>query len=543
MRRTRARRAAMIGTAALLLAAPCATLAQAEPAAPAPALPADMVTAIQRDLGLSPDQYLDRAETGQELATFTDTLRGKFPTAFAGAWLDKAGTPQVGLTDAPDKAAARTAVEAAGFKVKDQSRSENTLRDLLGQVNGWIQQLPAPLSGHVTGAKVDIANNDIVLGVHDIAGGQGLQLPDFLNFVRVAQGPASSPSDLPGLGSLGSLGSSDPTKPTEPTTNPTDPASTIALDPVKGATVDKMITLKAKVTPAAAGGTVVFEDDKNTYHEEATVGADGTATQEWYPSIAGKVTIKATFSGRDGVTGSTTTQQVTVAGPPKPTTTKPKPPAANAIMGGDVYDAVDASGGSRRCTLGFNGTDASGHAVVISAGHCDANPDAAGTDDASIGHEVVDGVRGDRFGTFTKASQRPLDYAVIKIDDGVAKRFENNYVRAPGQAPVAITGTAVPVEGMPVCMSGMVTGYHCGTVEFVDIMNIPIFPSRFTVSICGLSGDSGGAVLSGTKALGITVRSNKAVEGTCESATAPEVTATPITNILSANPGLKIRTN
>ncbi|SEK96172.1 Ig-like domain repeat protein [Rhodococcus maanshanensis] len=542
MRRTRARRAAMIGTAALLLAAPCATLAQAEPTPPAPALPEDLVAAIQRDLRLSPEQYLDRAQTGQELATFADTLRGKFPTAFAGAWLDKTSTPLVGLADGPDKAAARTAVEAAGFKVKDQSRSENALRDLLGQVNSWTQQLPAPLTGQINGAKIDTVKNDIALEVQDTAVGQGLQLPNFLNFVRVAQVPGGS-SDLPGLGSLGSFGSSGPTKPTDPTTDPTDPASTITLDPIKGATVEKMITLKAKVTPAAAGGTVVFEDDKNTYHEEATVGADGTATQEWYPSIAGKVTIKATFSGRDGVTGSTTTQQITVAGPPKPTTTKPKPPAANAIMGGDVYDAVDVSGGSRRCTLGFNATDASGHAAVISAGHCDANPDAAGTDDASIGHEVVDGVSGDRFGTFTNASQRPLDYAVIKIDDGVAKRFENNYVRAPGQAPVAITGTAVPVVGMPVCMSGMVTGYHCGTVEFVDIMNIPIFPSRFTVSICGLSGDSGGAVLSGTKALGITVRSNKAVEGTCDSATAPEVTATPITNILSANPGLKIRTN
>ncbi|MGW6377149.1 protease, partial [Rhodococcus sp. NPDC055112] len=75
MRSTRARRAAMIGTAALLLVAPCVALAQAEPTAPAPALPADMVAAIQRDLGLSPAQYLERAAAGQELKAFADTLR------------------------------------------------------------------------------------------------------------------------------------------------------------------------------------------------------------------------------------------------------------------------------------------------------------------------------------------------------------------------------------------------------------------------------------------------------------------------------------
>ncbi|MGW6377488.1 Ig-like domain repeat protein [Rhodococcus sp. NPDC055112] len=564
MRSTRARRAAMIGTAALLLAAPCATLAQAEPTEPASMLPEELVAAIQRDLGISPTQYLERADTGQELATFADTLRGKFPTAYAGAWLDKAGTPLVGLADGPDKAAARTAVEAAGFKVKDQARSENALSDLLGQLNTWIQQLPAPLSGHINGAKVDIANNDIVLGVHDIAGGQGLQLPDFLNFVRVAQEPAQGASDLPGLGSLGSFGSSGPTKPTEPTepTEPTNPgASTIALDPIKGATAGKEITLKAKVTPAAAGGTVVFEADN--FYEEAPVAADGTATQQWFaPETAGKVTMKATFSGRNGVVGSTTTQQVNVAkAATTPTTTKkPTPPAGDAIMGGDAYDYVHAFGGdSHRCTLGFNGTDASGRAVTITAGHCDpADPDVAGTDNASSGHEVVGGVRGERFGEAVKTAKAPmrLDYSVIKIDDNFAKRFENNYVRVPGKAPLAITGTADPVEGAPVCMSGMVTGYHCGTLKAAvagdDRGNHTT--GRFTVRICGLGGDSGSPMFTGTKALGISAQSSvtSGQQSECDLwETMPDISdfyrptvwVTPIKEILKENPGLKIRTN
>ncbi|SEL48210.1 hypothetical protein SAMN05444583_109204, partial [Rhodococcus maanshanensis] len=269
MRSTRARRAAMIGTAALLLVAPCVALAQAEPAAPAPALPADMVAAIQRDLGLSPDQYLERAQTGQELATFAETLRGKFPAAFSGAWLDEAGTPLVGLTDGPDKAAARTAVEAAGYHVKDQTRSERTLSDLHDQLDTWIQQLPAPLAGLVNGTVIDPAANDIALEVKDTAGGQGLQLPDFLNFVRVAKGPALDSPEPP---ALGSSGSSDPTRPTEPTktteptttttkptepttTKPSEPTSTITLDPITAAPNSNEYTLTAKITPAAAGGT------------------------------------------------------------------------------------------------------------------------------------------------------------------------------------------------------------------------------------------------------------------------------------------------
>ncbi|SEK70314.1 Ig-like domain-containing protein [Rhodococcus maanshanensis] len=89
-------------------------------------------------------------------------------------------------------------------------------------------------------------------------------------------------------------------------------ASTTTLNPVTGAIAAKETTLKAKVTPAAAGGTIEFRDG-TTVLGTAQVGADGTATQLWTPTTDGNHTITATFSGRDNVTGSTTTQQVTVA--------------------------------------------------------------------------------------------------------------------------------------------------------------------------------------------------------------------------------------
>ncbi|MFD6353694.1 Ig-like domain repeat protein [Nocardia tengchongensis] len=617
----------MIGTAALLLVAPGASLVNAEPAAPA--LPADLVTAIHRDLGLTPAQYLDRAETGQNLAKFAASIRATFPDSFAGAWLDTDGAPLVGLADGPDKAAARTAVEVAGYKVKDQSRSERTLLDQLGQLTGWIQQLPAPLAGLVNSAEVDPVNNGIALKVRDTAAGQGLQLPDFLQSVRVAREPAPAPAQGPS-------GSSDPTttkqpaKPTEPTkptesTKPTAPASKITLSPITGATVGKPTPVTLKINPVAAGGDITFEASVNggnfePFTSAASFDDDGTTTTDWYPQTAGKVTIKATFSGPNGVTVSTTqqvtvapasnpatttitlepvkgatvgkavtlkakvnnpsepdgtiefkdgtavlilasvqddgtatvqwtpttagqhtitatfsgfadvalattTQQVTVAGP-----TKPKPPAPDTIMGGQAYLA----GGL--CSLGFNATDGSGHAVAISAGHC-----AGVGAEAKLG-EYPDGTY---LGTVDKAVIHGGDYLLINIDDSVAKRFENNFVDTHGGDPLPITGTADPVVGAPACKSGRTTGYTCGKVTAIDQYEFGAggvwMSDAIKFDACGRPGDSGSAIVTGTKALGITSMVLDA-NGDCNNS--PNTTwGQPINSILKDNPGLKIRTN
>ncbi|MFD6353450.1 Ig-like domain repeat protein [Nocardia tengchongensis] len=524
----------MIGAAALLLVAPGASLVNAEPAGPA--LPADLVAAIQRDLGLTPVQYLDQAETGQKLASFADSIRATFPKSFAGAWLDASGTPLVGLADGPDKAAARTAVEVAGYQVKDQSRSERTLLDELGQLTGWIRNLPAEMSGRVTGAAIDPVANDIALNVKDVADGSSLQPPDFLQFVRVVLGQA--------------LGSSDPSTTTPPTTKPTTPptttkpttpptttkpttpptttpaaSSTIAISPVTGATVGKITTLVAKVNPAAAGGTVTFEDDKNSY-EEQPVGADGTARMEWSPETAGKVTVKAIFSGRDGVAGSTTTQQVTVA-QGGTTTTPPKPPA-DAILGGTSYDT-----GTWDCSFGFNGVDGNGGVVNISAGHCVPDPAHPGDSDVAEGGLLV--------GTFDKTVVDGGDYTVIKINDNAAHRFENNFINTYGKDPLQITGTANPVVGAPVCKSGMSTGFTCGKITAInqDMSNeLVTMKDSFVSKLCSLRGDSGGPIVTGTKALGI---ASAATLGECNGSS--RAWAQPINSILADNPGMKVRTN
>ncbi|MGW0172840.1 Ig-like domain-containing protein [Rhodococcus sp. NPDC003322] len=94
-----------------------------------------------------------------------------------------------------------------------------------------------------------------------------------------------------------------------------DVASSTALAAVTGAQVGSPSVLKATVTPAAAGGTVVFKDGGATL-AEVPVAANGEAAYTWVPSTAGSHAISATFSGRTGVTGSAANATVDVAQAP-----------------------------------------------------------------------------------------------------------------------------------------------------------------------------------------------------------------------------------
>ncbi|MFI6431908.1 Ig-like domain repeat protein, partial [Rhodococcus oryzae] len=95
--------------------------------------------------------------------------------------------------------------------------------------------------------------------------------------------------------------------------------STIALAPITDGQVGRATTITATVNPAAAGGTVELRDG-DTSLATLPVGNDGTIHHEWTPAAGGAHNLTATFSGRDGVTGSTTTAQVTVAEAPVPST-------------------------------------------------------------------------------------------------------------------------------------------------------------------------------------------------------------------------------
>jgi streptogrisin C len=250
---------------------------------------------------------------------------------------------------------------------------------------------------------------------------------------------------------------------------------------------------------------------------------------------------------------------IVMAAPPQGPDTLPQ---ATAVAGegggpaaaGDAY-ASQAGHTSLRCSLGFNGIDGGGNAVNITAGHCDPNIPAAGTGDAPGVFDLLPGDHlGPQVGSFEKSVLGAQDYSIIGINDANRDRFSNNLVRVPGQGPIPITGVATPVVGAPVCKSGARTGFSCGVINAVD-QTVEVgdhdLTQSFSANICALPGDSGGPVVSGTLALGISSASTVADFPVCEipellgvlTGNGPQLFVQPVDLVLADNPGLQVRTN
>ncbi|GAA5045278.1 alpha-lytic protease prodomain-containing protein [Nocardia callitridis] len=413
-----------------MLFGPTAAVASAQPADPAPNLPADLVAAVTRDLKISPEEYLHRADVAQQVAGFATNAQNQYPEVFGGAWLDDAGKAVVALAQGPKADQARAAAESAGFQVRNVAKSEAALRGEKSAFEQWLDTQPAEVSALVRGAVVDTVNNTIAVRVEKA----GLPLPNFI-----------------------------------------DPARVLVMAP----------PVAAEPGPPQAG------------------------------DIAGD--------------------------------------AHGALAGGDGFASV-AGKTSLRCSLGFNGTDGSGNTVNITAGHCNPNLEAAGTADAAGVYDINGDRLGAQLGVFQKSVLGAQDYSVVRINDQAKDRFANNTVRGPGGGTIAVDGVATPVVGAPVCKSGARTGFSCGVVNAVD-QTVQVgereLTQSFSANICALPGDSGGAIVTGTQALGISSASSVADFPICEipniigalTGDAPQLFAQPVSVVLADNPGLEVRTN
>ncbi|MFI7194965.1 S1 family peptidase [Nocardia nova] len=432
--RTRLRSAAVAASAAVLVLGPLAATSSADPApAPAPNLPADLVAAVQRDLKISPEEYLHRADVAQHVAAFTATAQRQFPQAFAGAWLDDAGKAVVALAPGQGLDEAKKAAQEAGFGVKDVAKSQTVLRSEKNAFQQWLSGQPEAVVQAVRGVVIDTVNNSIAVRVDKA----GVPMPGFVDpaHVIVMAAPPVGPPE------------SDP-----------------QVKPIAG---------EQPNAPRAGGDS--------------------------YASVAGKMQLV--------------------------------------------------------CSTGFNGVDRNGNPVNITAGHCDPNIPAAGTANAPGMFELLPGNHiGAQLGSFQKSILGNQDYSIVSIDAGSRDRFANNLVRVPGAAPIAITGVADPVVGAPVCKSGSRTGFSCGVVNAVD-QTVQVgdrdLTQAFSANICALPGDSGGPIVTGTMALGISSASSVADYPICEipnligalTGDAPQLFAQPVNQVLSDNPGLRVRTN
>ncbi len=145
----RAFRLSLIGVPLLLTMAVLTPAASAEPASDAAEalLPSALADAVSRDLGLDPQQFLDRADAARRLAEFTATVGSEVVT---GSWLDANGHPVVTLASGPTHAEAADAAVASGFGIAAAAL------DIPPVVVGSVQPLldvlpfdPAPIAGSI----------------------------------------------------------------------------------------------------------------------------------------------------------------------------------------------------------------------------------------------------------------------------------------------------------------------------------------------------------------------------------------------------------
>jgi hypothetical protein len=190
----------------------------------------------------------------------------------------------------------------------------------------------------------------------------------------------------------------------------------------------------------------------------------------------------------------------------------PRTPIAAPVgpaAGGDRYMSITQPSTHQGsiCSWAFTAIDRAGNPAALTAGHCNA---AALADEPIAAdqraYQLLPGNKpGGVLGTFEKSVVDGIrDYSIVKIADSRRDAFATNIVRGPVGAPaVRITGVGIPVAGAPVCKSGSTTGFTCGVITSVDQPDPQRPPIRFKHTALTLPGDSGGALISGTLAMGI----------------------------------------
>jgi LPXTG-motif cell wall-anchored protein len=217
---------------------------------------------------------------------------------------------------------------------------------------------------------------------------------------------------------------------------------------------------------------------------------------------------------------------------------------ANDVVDGQGYAAPKGGNFYGLCSIGWNGFNATGLPAVISAGHCTddgglkatiltvPSQDAAGK--PAAGGTALGAALGTfGFSQFGGKNNSPAtgvgtpnpgnvgtDVSVI---DGINPSlnqlpFFTDWTKPANLAAsgTKVTGVSTAVNGAPICKSGRTSGWSCGTVDGVGIFTVigvhatesdpDVRAVRGFASIALRSdhGDSGGPVISGSAAVGIT---------------------------------------
>lgn len=530
-----------------------------------------LAEALQRDLGMTPEQFVSQADTAAALGDKASEWSESFQDAFGGVWLNDFGEGVVGVaTVFPDdggekkadpKAASelREAAKDAGFVVQDVALSQSELDQRLEEVQAVVDELPQDQRELITNIEAD-QNRGAVVVTTD--GGTEAELGNLTaalhGLAKLQNLNAPSPtSDTSPFGSLedGQQGQGSGNETTDPGTGAVDGTGT-GTAPAEQATTEQTEQTEPTpdATPAEADQAEGTEADAPAEGDETTQGGslgnflspEALGVLSQILGLAGGADSLGSLGGESGSLGDF----VPLPDPePTPAEDAPADPNAEAkapsddeqVVGGTAYDAKMPIGGLE-CSTGFNGT-LNGEPVVITAAHCNR----------------MDGVRaafadGTEFGTFADTKPDNIDSTLIKVDDEQGERFANNLVGGEEGKAQEITGTAAPVAGQVACKMGSRTGFSCGTINetgaHIDVAGQRTIANAFTVDICALPGDSGGVVFSGNRALGISSASNVAGETDCAAAktnadaagVTPSLSVVPIDDVLAAHPGLELNT-
>ncbi|GAB2463247.1 alpha-lytic protease prodomain-containing protein [Promicromonospora xylanilytica] len=232
----------------------------------------------------------------------------------------------------------------------------------------------------------------------------------------------------------------------------------------------------------AAGATPVTVDNSLKALDAWTADLDGALSGSDVTSY--HVDVETNEIVIDVVDGATADVRAAVAeaGVPAAAVTlneaTERPRTFADVIGGEAY-FID---GSSRCSVGFAVTGG-----FVSAGHC-----------GSVGSSASE-----PSGTFEVSEFPGSDYSYVSVDSdtpvGVVDDWNGGTVAVEGSSPAAV--------GASVCRSGSTTGWHCGTIE---ALNATVNYAEGSVSgliqtdVCAEPGDSGGSLLAGSQAQGMT---------------------------------------
>ncbi|WP_231920110.1 S1 family peptidase [Microlunatus soli] len=160
--------------------------------------------------------------------------------------------------------------------------------------------------------------------------------------------------------------------------------------------------------------------------------------------------------------------------------------------GRSLYNSDNISlNNTLECSVGFNATDSQNRQIFLTAGHCLNGSSAA--------------YRGTFVGSPSVSRYPNSDFGAVRTDTSVwtPEPAVNKY---DGKAR-AVLGTAQPAVGSEVCKSSSRSGWTCGTIQAygqtVNYGGGNIVYDLVRFSACVEPGDSGGAVMDGSSAVGL----------------------------------------